>query len=468
MAIGDEALRTGRGADAARTYARIATDHQGTALGEQARFFQGLALYRHGERERARSLWREQPEGLLRQRAECLLIDDLVASAGVDAAAERFAGLWQTHPDVRPDLRQRWQPVGHLLREAVPRSFRDIDRWLALHDATLADDPASTWLTTQLLNATLRWEEILRRFPDEHRAVGKALLALGRNQELLAVPWALPSERVSARLNLGDIEGLLASDILDSRTRADLLCKAGRAAEALPLDPCLAQLYLGGIEGMLARRETGHRTAGLLLALGRYEEAALVDDPVQIWDVRSAHAHLGRLDPDGRPSEAPGILHLLASLAAGQTEQAREQRQNLRINGNRLVSSPWFGQIAGLGLIDEALGTEGALRRALVRGATIEGWGGRCVRVCAAALDPSQDEVVRTMPWRTETEAWLLLGAALRAELAADRTAALTAWRAFTALPPTVRLLEGHRPSVEIQAIAAWRIAAHSRTPPTP
>jgi len=470
LAIGDEAMRAGRLADAASAYGRVAEGHRGTPLGVEGLFFQGLALHRLGSRDLARSLWQEMPDGLLRHRAECLSIDDLLADGDIDKAADRFTAMWNGRPAIRDDLRQRWQACGERLRAARPLRRAELERWIALRDATFPLDRASGWLVAEMFNVLYRWEETIRRFPDEHRAVSKAMLALGRNRDLLATTWARPYERVRARWNLGEVDGLLASSLLDAEGRADLLCKAGRAAEAVRLDPCLAQLYLGGLDDLLASDQASGRRASLLVALGRYEEAAKISDRAQIWSVAAALQLLGRLDESEQLVHmSPGFLRLLASLTAGHSELARSQRVDLRLNPNRLASSPWFGQIIGLALIDEALGSAGALQPALERGAAIsDGWGGRCALICTAVLDPAKVAGVRDMPWRSEAGAWLCLVQAVRGELAGDRAAALAAWRAFTALPPTARLLEGHSPSPEIEAIAAWRIKALAHTPATP
>ncbi len=470
LAIGDEAMRSGRLADAASSYGRIAEEHRGTPLGIEALFFQGLAMHRLGSRDLARNLWQEMPDGQLRQRAECISIDDLVADGDIEKAADRFATMWNGRPAIRNDLRQRWQSCGELLRSARPVRRPELERWIALRDATFPDDRASAWLVAEMLGLLYRWEDTVRRFPDEHRAVYKALMALGRNRELIASSWARPSERARARCNLGEVDGALGSKALDPELRVELLCKAGRAAEAARLDPCLSQLYLGGLDELLARNEVGDRTAFMLVALGRYEEAARISDPAQTWAVAAALTLLGRFDEAERRTHADyGLFRLIASVAAGHSELAQSQRQDLRLNPTRLSFAPWFGQIVGLALIDEALGAHGALKPALERGAAIsDGFGGRCALVCAAVLDPAKDAAVRDMPWRTEAGAWLCIVEALRSELAGDRAASLAAWRQFTALPPTARLLEGNSPCPEIEAFAAWRIKALAGDPTAP
>jgi hypothetical protein len=315
-----------------------------------------------------------------------------------------------------------------------------------------------------MYNIMGRWDETVRRFPDEYRALGKALVALGRNEELLASSWAVGWERVHARMAIGDVDGLLNSDDLEQVTRSDLLCKSGRAAEAARILPYPAQLYLGGIDDLLARGALNKRTTSALMALGRYEEAA-IGSPASGRN-SNALLLLGRLDEAEQLKVDTRLHRLLAHLAAGRLDEARALRDGLSFGRNRSCYAGWFGQVLGIAMIDAALGDEEVLRKAVEQGAGItSAWGGRCALVCAAALDPAKDAAVSAMPWRTEAGAWLLIAQALRAELAGDRAAALASWRAYAALPPIERLLEGHNPSVEVEAFAGWRIAVLAQEP---
>jgi len=155
------------------------------------------------------------------------------------------------------------------------------------------------------------------------------------------------------------------------------------------------------------------------------------------------------------------LYRLLNLLAAGNLEQAREARKAYEFPRNRLASYSWFGHVTGSGLVDEALGEAGALRRAVEAGTKITGgWGGRPKLVCAAALDSAAEPALQAIPWRSEVDGWLLVARAVRAELAGDRPAALEQWRAFKALPLNKRLLGSHEPNLHLEAFAAWRIAA--------
>lgn len=467
LSIGDEALRAGRFGDAASAYARVADSHRDRPLGIEALYFQGLALHRQGSRALARKTWQGMPDGLLRQRADCLGLDDLVDEGDMRNAIDRFTTWWRERPQVRDILRQRWQVCGQSMRHVRPMRSADMMEWIKLRDATFADDRASRWLVAEMLNMMGGWDETARRFPDEYRALAKALNALGRNEEIIASAWAVPLERVAARMGQGDVDGLLASKDLERGARAELLCKAGRADEAAKLYPYPAALYLGGVDDLLARNALGGRANNALMALGRYAEAAGdgVPGSPQSGKHTGALLLLGRLDAAEKLGVDTRVHRLIAHLLAGRIDEARALREGLTFGRNRTCYAPWFGQGPGVAMIDAALGDANALRKALEQGSTItSGWGGRCGLVCAAALDPAKEAALSAMQWRTEAGAWLLIAQALRAELAGDRAAALASWQAYAALPPVERLLEGHGPSMEVETFARWRLAALAET----
>lgn len=468
LAIGDEAYRAGRFADADAAYARVAEAHRGSPLGIDAIYYQGMAQRRQGAAVLARRTWDQLPPGDLRLQAGALVIDDLVAQDDMANAEDRFRSMWRDHPGLRPLLRQRWQACGQRLMPSADRRPEVVEAWLRLRDETFGDDRASAWLVADLLNRMGRWDETIRRFPDERRAVAPALVALGRGAEVLAVPWSLPDERIRAMIGLGEVEAALRSPDLRRGLRASLLCKLGRTEEAALLAPYPALIYLGRGEELLNQNSPKALANTVLLASGRLEEAAGVgaagfpgsgQDPLALL-------LLGRLD-EAEQLQADTRLHrLLEQLTIGDLAAARALRPDAELSlrrNNATAFASWFGKCPGLGLVDVALGEPEALRRALERGAVATGSGGRMALVCSAALDPEKDAAVAAMPWRTEAGAWLLVTRALRAELAGRTGEALAAWRAFAALPPLQRLLMEHRPSGEMQAFAAWRIAVLGR-----
>lgn len=465
LEVGDDSYRSGRFQDASAAYARVAASHRGTSLGQEALFFNGLALHKQGMRRLASQTWRQLTDGPLRHRADTLDLDNLITDRDVPGAVERFIAMWNAYPDVRAIMRQRWQICGQRLCQP-PVNTVDLEAWISLRDACFPKDPASRWLVADMLNRLGRWEEILSRFPDERRSAAQAMLALGRNAELLASPWATSSERVSALAGMGDLEGLLRLPDLERGTRATLLCKAGRAEEAILLDPYPAVIYLDRIDELLAKVPEGTTVATCLqIAAGRWADAAAAKlDGKPSGNSGWALQLLGRLEEAEALGKDVRLPRMLRFLAAGDIEKARELRSGVTGNLNAARFDSWFAHGPGLAMVDEMLGDASALRRALQRCAGTTGsWGNRMALVCAAALDPSKDEAVSAMPWRTEADAWLIIARALRAELAKDRTAALAEWRAYAALPPIKRLLAREFPCVEVEAFATWRIGMLGR-----
>jgi len=465
LALGDEAYRAGRFLDADKLYGRVAASHVGKDLGIRALFFQGLAQRRASDPAKAWKTWQRMPDGLLRRRAECLAIDDRVAAGEVASAVERFATMWREHPEVRDELCYRWQFAGQMLNRRQPHPKADVSAWLALRDGLFAEHAASRWLAADMLNNVGRWEEVVSRYADERRAVAPALLSLGRAKKILAASWTVSVERRNARLVLGDLEGLLQSPDIDHLTRLDLLCKLGRAEEAILLDPYPAAFYLGGIEERLAAGAFGEHANKALILLGRLAEAAGDGVPgiPGTGHAAAALTLLGRFDESEKLGPNNSTFRLFAHLAAGRIEEARSLRPDCRGNTDAQYDDLWFAQGPGLALADVALGKPEALRADLERGVTSEVWGKRYALVSRAVLDPAAETALLAMPWRSEAQAWLQVARALRGELAGDRIAALAGWRAFAALPAKDRILANNCLNLEVETCAAWRIADLSR-----
>jgi len=463
LIAGDELARAGHFADAAAAYARVATAHAGKPLGNEALYRQGLALHQADSPALARKTWQALPEGPLRRRADCLAVESVLAEGDLPGAIARFTSLWQERPDQRDVLRERWQFCAQQLRRQPQQRTERMLAWIKLRDATFPEDRASRWQAAEMLNLAERWDEMISRFPDEHRLVARAMVAAGRNAELLAAPWAQVGERYRAMHALGDITALVDKPDLEYKTRSELLCKLGRFEESAKIEPYPAQLYLGGVEDLLARGAIGLRVHNALMALGRFDEAAgagVAGSPLS-GGYPPAMLYLGRFDEAERKRVDATFYRILDHLANGRTAEAQALRPRVTFSGHRAAYSGWFGRIVGVALVDEALGTPGALRQGLERGASItSGYGQRSALVCGAALDAGKEAQVAGMVWRTEAEAWVLVAQALRAELAGERPAALAAWQAFRALPPIKRLLQGHSPSIELECVAKWRIAA--------
>ncbi len=458
LALGDAAYRSGRLAEAAEDYRRVATSHAGTDLGTRALFLQGLTLRRLGDRVEARKVWQRMPDQELRQSAECLSIDDLAEAGQVSQAADRFLGMWKERPAMHDELRQRWQEVGQHLRWRSPQDPADLRLWSSVRDRSFGDDRASAWLGADLLMGLGAWEDVVKQFPEERRPFAQALLALGRSEEVATASWAVSNERIMARMQMGDIAGALASPDMHRDMRGLALCKQGRAEEVLRLGAQYpALLYLGRASELLDMPSLGSFRSEVLIVAGSLAAAA------EIGDGR-AMILLGQFDAADKAGTDTGFPRLLQLLAAGKVDEARKLRSQVTGNTDRRRNSLWFAQGIGLALADVELGEAGALRDALQRGAvTGTAWGGRQALFCRAALDANADAAVAAMPWRSEADAWGLLARAVRAEAAIDTSAALASWQAFAALPAKDRLLDESCLNVEVELVAAWRIDRLSR-----
>ncbi len=458
LAIGDQAYVSGRFADAANDYARVAASHAGRPLGDRARYLQGLALRRAGDRDAAWKVWQAVGDAQLRGRAECLAIDDLIESGQVIAAAERFAWMWTNRPDQRDELRSRWQLGGQQLRARKPVPAAALEAWISVRSSCFPNDQASAWVAAEMLLDLGRWDELLRRFPEEHRATSMALLALGRSAEVADSSWAISNERIMALMAMGRVEAALASSDMHRDKRMTALCKLGRAEESLTLARLPALYYLGRAEEIADDPASGSQRDGMLIA-GRLEAAATAGDS-------RALILLGRIDEAKKAGADVTLFSLLDLLRSGRLDKARTLRPQVQGNLDGRKDGQWFAAGAGLAMVDAAFGDTTALRSALQRGSTVTGaWGGRMAAVCSAALDAGSDAAVEGMPWRSEVPAWLQVTHALRAELAQDRPAALAAWQAFVALPGKDRLLDGNSLNLELEAFARWRIAALADAP---
>ena len=468
LALGDVAYRAGRYAEADTLYGRVANSHAGKQLGEQALFFQGLSQCRMGDRAKAWKTWQSMPDGILRRRAECLTIEDLVDMREIKTASERFITMWNERPDVRDDLRQRWQIAGQHLTKVKPRLRDDLTAWIAVRDTCFGNDKATGWSVAIMLDLMQRWDEILTRFPDEKRSIGPALIALGRGAEVLSSDWATSYERVTAMVGIGDPEGALRSPDINQDLKVTLLCKLGRAEEAALIDPYPAMIYLDKTEERLRSNGFGIHANDALIVACRLQEAAgngVPGSPDSGHDSRALQL-LGRFDEADAVQYGSDLSRLYADLAAGHIEQAQARRPNIIGNIDASTDSLWFAHGVGLALADTALGDLGALRTALEKGALVTGaWGGRMAIVCKAALDPAKDADVLAMPWKTEAQAWLCVAQALRGELAGDTAAAHAGWQAFAALPNIQRMLDGNCLNVEVETCAAWRLVATKPKP---
>lgn len=452
LAVGDSAFQFRRFDDAAAVYARIAQTWGDENLGQRALFKQGLALHRAGDSVAAATVWSGLPEGELRQSAEVLQLDDLLAQKGFESFLAEFRRQWDARPGMRPYLRQRWQVVCNRLGTSTTPP-EQLDRLFVLRRTLFPEDSASSFLASGLLLRLGRFAEVATAVPDDRRGRSQAFLALGRARELLAGDWARPDERIAARIQLGELAVVADDRLAGPEHRALAWCKLGRWPEALAATgPFPALLYAGRAAELLDDGFTPAQRAVALLALGRVEEAAALDSPCALMllgRIAEAETALKRPQP---------IMRLVDALSRGAPLPAGAQTMLKPISDFRSPSE-WVRDLLTIPLIERHLGDAAAPRNAagLVARERKHVHGGRGALVAAVALGQAGREAVAASPWHSESDALLAVALALQAELSEDCAAARAGWRAYLELPVAARLLDNHQPHAELELLARWR-----------
>ncbi len=469
VAVGDGLFSTGHFADAAVVYARLAEG--GGPAGQQALFRKGLAERRAGRADLSSETWSQLTDPELAPAAAALRLEDLFATGQHDLLLERLAAAWQRHPSCHDDLRQQWQQaLARLLADwATPPAL--LERYLAARDQLFASEPASARDATLALDRLGRFEDILRRYPDERRACIGALISLGRLDEAGRQPGVLAVERLSMLIVRGDYQAALVAPDCSPGQRATLLCKLGRAAEiddpALRIHPAL--IHLGRASELLKFRPlSAGQAREALLADGRFEEAAgtgLADVPDSGGDWR-AMLQLGRIEDAVLARREPmPWLFLLRAMEAGDQAAIKALRPQVPWRVNLGWNSFWFAGLVIAPMADRMGGDAQALTASLRK--AVQEWGSvfgqRAWFLARCALGEASDAEVLAMPATAEAQAWLHLGKALRAELADQPAEARTAYQAFTDLPRHLRLLDNHTYDIQAELFVQWRLRALGR-----
>lgn len=459
LAPGDALYQYGQYAPAAEQYARVATALAGSPSGEEARFRQGLAERRGGDRVRAQATWAGLADAALRDRAAAIGLEDFANDDAWERFDKGFRQLWSERATAHPALLDLWLRLGWNRRFDATAG----ELLLAQRAALFPNEAASAYIAGELLIGLGRYDEVLARLPDERRARAKALLALGRTDEVLAADWTIGDERVSARLIRGDFAAVAddAQAMLSPRSTA--LCKLDRAAEALALVGATthpAVLHLGrGAEALTDQSIQADQRLDALLALGRFDEAAAAGD-------QRALMLLGRTTDAERSAghELP-YLRMIDALIADQRDVARSWRDRIQPASDLRAATRWFLGTVALAVVDRHLGQAHAVEQALIHARDEPRllWGGRARLVARAALSPDDPAPWAATQLRSEGEALHRIADALRALLANDRAGELAAWQGFRALPLHRRLLDNNIPGADLERFVDWRMGDLAR-----
>ncbi len=468
-AMGDALLGFGHFNDAAASYARVA--EAGGAESQQALFRKGLAERRAGRSDLSRETWSTLTDPDLSQAADALRLEDLFNTGQHELFLERLVTIWQRHPAGHDDLRQQWQQAVTRLVAIPTTEPKILERYLSTRDQLFRDDPISAYEMTSGFLLLERFDDILRSYPNERKAYASALLCLGRLDEAERLPWLTPANRISIRFIRGDYAGVLQETDAYPSQRAVILCKMSRASEVNWADGRFhpAMLHLGRASELLVFRPLSAGFArDALLAAGRWEEAAgpgLPDIPGSGNDWR-ALAMLGRIDEAERAYDRPlPWERLMRAYETGDKQAIAVLRPTITWPRNLATNSFWFAGLAIAPMIDRLSGERSALETSLRR--AVKEWGQvfgkRAWFLARAALGEATDEEVLNMPARSEAQAWLSLGQALRQEMADRPAEALLHYKAFKALPLQARLLDNNTFDTQVEDFVQWRLRALDR-----
>lgn len=470
LAIGDAALQAGAWELAAAQYQRIADSRAGEALGDQARYRQGLALLKAGQTEAADAIWKEIPEGPERDRVTCHDIDKLQAAGHHQEAATAMTALYLRAPWVRAQLRSQW--MRYLIYEQDPEHHPQlINAYLAVKDQAFPDDTSTVYQYGQGLNSLHRYREALARFPHEPIVACNALASLGRDREILTMFSDIPDMRADALLRMGNYDEVVKIPSLDPWPMMLSLDKSGRTAEAAARFPDQAQALIGDGKAELVVQQPLHFKefqVTALMALGRWQQAAEVLGPDGKPDPMALQL-LGRdREAYALATPSPDMRLLLAALAGDHATATACQNEILAEAPDYLKLPRWFGYQLMTPFLAGLNGDLGPWHKLLATGSALPTspdtdlrhvYSQRLWYASALLRGEIDDARFLAQPTVSEAPALLLLLRGMEAELAGEQATAVQRYRAFKALPLTARLLYDWRPNPMIERFVAWRLA---------
>ena len=462
LAVGEADFAEGRFASAERRWGLIADTMRSGSLGHEARYLQGLAAFRDQRPERARELWSTLPAGEWDDRAEVLRLRIAMEDGWNPGIAERFARLRARSPWLATALSNLWQTWAHRwMRLPGEDAERILSELLALRHASMPADAPSALVTASMLIRLDRAGELLVQSDASSRKNCMALLALGRNREVVDSLDATVLERGEAMTELGDVDNALALPGLEGGRRTVLQLMSGRLVAAeRPEDDHYALLATGEVERALAIASNQERRRTLLALLGRWEEAA---SPEGVrWPPCEALYRLGRWDEGLRSDYEPQHRHQARWLQAVEAGAPSEALAKVVVQGP--LGRHWFIPLFAIPLQQELAGTAGAWNRGLYAAQAIDGrWARRAWHLARYCGGIDALPALLTQPMQAEAEAWQLIGDAMVADARGDAAAAAAGWRAFLALPGYKRRLAAPWPDPLIERFAEWRISQRAR-----
>ncbi len=462
LAIGQALMRRDLPVQAADAFREVAESHPGKPLAAQARYEQGLALFRGGDSAGAALAWQRLPAGEFADRAAAYGLDADMAAGRIAVACSRLAELHRRSPGVRRQLQAQWQSWAGQVYDArlCDRDPAALEKLVAVKLGNFPGHAGSDVECAKLLNQLGRCQEVVDRFPGEVSACTAALLRLGRTTEVLTRFADSPESVNFARLALGRFDEVADDERMDQWFREIALCQWGRLdrrQDRLDRSDGLVLMWQGRAEEVIASGASGGSTIIALASLGRWDEA--LSQPPS-WESRPVRMLAGRTDPRlGGPSRVPAYsgARMIRLHAAGDNAMAQGIAADLAAGW-----PDWDAWIDHLVVAPIVAGDRAALRRQLEFAQSVgQSVCGRRAQVLAAyALGDGDRASFAAAPCAGEATLWLAVGEALRAELHGDPAAIRAAWAAYRALPWASRLSRYPMPEPSLEALAAWRATA--------
>ncbi|MBA2481299.1 MAG: protein kinase, partial [Planctomycetes bacterium] len=297
IAIGDFCAQREDYLEAAQQYAKVASDHPGTAMGEEARYKQGLCLQRRSDPAGAESAWSHLRTGHWRGMADLLRWDRWIAEGRHEDVLQAMTALYASaDDDLRTQIAVRWaEYVAPLNRAAYDSGdLAMVERYLAVHDQILGDRIVADSTAADCLHVAGRFEELIARYP------------------------RLPIQVTKALWDLGHPEKIIENYIDKPTVVRPAFWNAGRGPELAALfpefeDPDNALYAQGRLTELIAKRPDDIGAMIMDGQIERAKELALRQEPRSGWNMRM----LGILDqvPE-KERQYPEYL-----IATGQYEQ---------------------------------------------------------------------------------------------------------------------------------------------------
>jgi eukaryotic-like serine/threonine-protein kinase len=457
---------------ASELYARATEGLDDPVLIQQALYRKGLAEWRDGQPERAGRTWSQVSDPALALRVACVKLEGSFRSDGSTPRLTGFEEMYTARPEARPMLHRVWQSVLQQQVEAQRRNPLVIDYFLSMRDKLFPRDESARYLAATTLLALGRSDEVLQKFPEERNACVRAMLALGRSEAALALPYISQDDRRHAYGMRGEYEKVMSLPGLGAPWNIWTMVRMGRAEDALQVELNAAYpvfLHLGRAAELLETVPLSGQAANeTLVCLGRLQEAAgdgAAGMPGSGSSV-TAMLLLGQVDLAERIGKLPrNAIRCMQAAERGDATACARLRSQLVMPTQLSGSYGWFPSLVVGPFIDWLQGDAGALEEQMrPRLDLLSGVFQRTPWFITRAVlgDTPVDEVLG-MPTVSEAKAWHAVAAGMRAEVQGDKVAAQRAYTAFVNLPMQHRLLTMNSPDPDVEWFVAWRLRALAR-----